>query len=221
MAQLTLSARIREKKGKGAARALRRDNQVPAIFYGPNTEPLMLAVKYPDLQGIVRHTTGKDIILDLQIESDNGGDIRKVLLKELQIDPIKDTFFHADFYEISMDKEITVDIPIRLVNTPLGVTEGGVLQHVRRKITISCLPDKLVEYIDMDVSGLEIGDALHIRDIVLPEDIKTSQEDHLTIAVVQAPAVIAEEEEEVEEEEVEEVEGAEKEVKDETDAGSE
>jgi len=181
----------------------------------------MLAVKYSDLQGVVRHTTGENIILDLQIESDNGGDIRKVLLKELQIDPIKDTFFHADFYEISMDKEITIDIPIRLVNTPAGVIEGGVLQHVRRKITISCLPDKLVEYIDVDVSGLEIGDALHIRDIVLPEDIKTSQEDHLTIAVVQAPAVIAEEEEEVEEEEVEEVEGAEKEVKDETDAGSE
>jgi large subunit ribosomal protein L25 len=128
-----------------------------------------------------------------------------VMLKELQTDPIKDTYIHADFYEISMDKVITVDIPVRLVNTPLGVTNGGILQHVRREITISCLPDQLIESVDVDVSELDIGDAAHISDIYLPEGIQTAQETNLTVAVVVAPTVAEEVEEEVEEE----IEGAE------------
>ena len=93
------------------------------------------------------------------------------MLKELLMDPIKDTCLHADFYEISMDKEITVDIPIRLINTPEGVALGGILQHIRRELTISCMPDKLVDYLELDVADLEIGDSLHIRDIELPEGI--------------------------------------------------
>ncbi len=110
-----------------------------------------------------------------------------------------------------MDKEITVDISIHLVNTPEGVDEGGILQHVRRELTVTCLPDKLVEHLEVDVSGLNIGDSIHIEDIALPEGIKTSHEGHLTVATVVAPSVIAEPVEEVEEEELEE--GAEAEEK--------
>jgi large subunit ribosomal protein L25 len=97
-----------------------------------------------------------------------------------------------------------------LINTPKGVKDGGILQHVRRELNISCLPDKLIEFIEVDVSALEIGGSLHIRDINLPEGITTLQEDKLTIAVVVAPSVSAVEEEEEEEEEGLE-EGAEKE----------
>jgi len=201
MAQITLSARIRKDKGKGAARKLRRADQIPAIFYGPNAKPVMLAVNYFDLQGILKETAGENIILGLEIESDSGRDTRTVILKELQTDPIKDIYFHADFHEISMDKEITVDIPIRLINSPIGVENGGILQHVRRDLACSCLPDKLVDVLELDVSGLDIGDSLHARDLELPEGITSLEEDHLTIAVVAAPTVI---EEEVEEEEVEE-----------------
>jgi large subunit ribosomal protein L25 len=210
MAQITLSARIREAKGKGAARKLRRANQIPAIFYGPNAKPVKLAVNYSDLHGILKQTAGENIILGLEIESDSGRDTRTVMLKELQTDPIEDIYFHADFYEISMDKEITVEIPIRLINTPIGVTNGGILQHVRRDVTCSCLPDKLIDVLELDVSGLDIGGSLHARDLELPEGITSLEEDHLTIAVVAAPTVVEEEvvEEEVEEEGVEE-EGAE------------
>jgi large subunit ribosomal protein L25 len=129
------------------------------------------------------------------------------MLKELQIDPVEDIYLHADFYEISMDREVTVNIAVRLINTPSGVTKGGVLQHVRREITISCLPDNLVEHIDIDVSELAIGDSIHIEDVDLPEGITTAQEGHLTVAVVAAPTVIVEEVEEVEE--LEEIEGEE------------
>jgi len=207
MDQPVLAAQVRKSKGKGAARRLRRDNKVPAIFYGPKTEPVMLAVDYPELNRIMKHSSGDNVIIDLQFQSDHGAETRKVMLKELLLDPIKDTCLHADFYEISMDKEITVDIPIRLINTPEGVALGGVLQHIRRELTISCLPSNLVDFFELDVESLQIGESLHIRDIEIPEGITSLDEDHLTVAIVAAPTVVEEEEEE--EEGVEGVEGVE------------
>ncbi|MBW1828061.1 MAG: 50S ribosomal protein L25 [Deltaproteobacteria bacterium] len=209
MDQPVLAAQVRKSKGKGAARRLRRDNKVPAIFYGPKTEPVMLAVDYPELNRIMKHSSGDNVIIDLQFQSDHGAETRKVMLKELLLDPIKDTCLHADFYEISMDKEITVNIPIRLINTPEGVALGGVLQHIRRELTISCLPSNLVDFFELDVESLQIGDSLHIRDIEIPEGITSLDEDHLTVAIVAAPTVVEEEEEEEEEEGVEGVEGEE------------
>ena len=207
MARYKLPVRIRDDKGKGAARGLRRNSLIPAIFYGPKTNPLKLVANYPDLEKILKQTSGESLIFDLEIETDKGSDTRIVMLKELQMNPVDDTYLHADFYEISMDRELTVDISVRLINTPLGVTKGGILQHVRREITISCLPDRLVDHIDVDVSRLDIGDSIHIEDIELPEGIKTSQEGRLTVAVVAAPTVVSEAIEEVEEfEEGEEIE---------------
>jgi large subunit ribosomal protein L25 len=196
MDQPVLAAQVRKSKGKGAARRLRRDNKVPAIFYGPKTEPVMLAVDYPELNRILKHSSGDNVIIDLQFQSDHGAETRKVMLKELLLDPIKDICLHADFYEISMDKEITVNIPIRLINTPEGVALGGVLQHIRRELTISCLPSNLVDFFELDVESLQIGDSLHIRDIEIPEGITSLDEDHLTVAIVAAPTVQEEEEEE-------------------------
>ena len=196
-----LHARTRQMKGKGAAKKLRNSNQIPAVFYGPNREPLKLAMDYPELEGFIKRTGGENIILDLRVKSDGGTEALNVILKDLQVDPIKDTYLHADFYEISMDKEITVNLPIHLINTPAGIEEGGILQHVRRELTVSCLPGKLIEVLEVDVSQLEIGDSVHIRDLVLPEGITSLDEEDLTIAVLAAPTVEPEEavEEEVEE----------------------
>jgi len=209
MDQPRVSARVRKNKGKGAVRKLRKDNVIPAIFYGPQTEPVMLAVDYPELESLIKQGRAENVILDLQMQTDYGTENRKAILKDVLIDPVKDTVLHVDFYEISMDREITVDIPIRLTNTPVGVTDGGVLQQIRRQLTISCLPDKMIDALEMDVSGLAIGDSLHVEDIELPEGINSLDEGHLTIAVVAAPTVV---EEEVEEEALEEEEVAEEEV---------
>jgi len=203
MSQPVIAARIRKNKGKGAARKLRKNNQIPAIFYGPKTEPVMLTVDYSELKDVMKRGTAENVVIDLHVQSDQGTETRKAMLKDLLMDPVKDTFIHADFYEISMDKKITVGVPIRLVNTPVGAAEGGILQHVRRELTISCMPGKLIDFLDIDVSGLNIGDSLHVRDIELPEGITTAEEEHLTVAVVAAPTVTPEVvEEEVEAEEV-------------------
>jgi large subunit ribosomal protein L25 len=207
MDQPKLSVRIREAKGKGAVRKLRRNDQIPAIFYGPKTSPMMLAVDYPELERVLKQSSGENVILDLLVETDKGTETRKAMLKDLIIDPVKENCLHVDFYEISMDREITVDIPIRLTNTPVGVADGGVLQQVTRQLTISCMPDKMIDALELDVSALAIGDALHVKDIELPEGIKTEEEALLTVALVAAPTV--EEEPVVEEEAVEEAAAAE------------
>jgi len=211
MEQPLLVARVRKTKGKGAAKKLRKIAQVPAVFYGPKTESVMLAVDYPELERLLKQGSSDNVILDLQVQSDQGSETHKAIIKDLLIDPVKDIYLHADFYEISMDKEITVDVPIRLVNSPVGVTEGGILQHIRRKLNISCLPDKMIDALELDVSGLAIGDSLHVEDIDLPEGIVSLEEGHLTVATVAAPTIVEEEEEEVIEEELAEGEVAESE----------
>jgi large subunit ribosomal protein L25 len=198
MAQPILAATIRKTTGKGAARKLRRNNQVPAVFYGPGTESIMLALDYPELERLLKQTRGENLIVDLKVTSDSGTESKKAILKDLQIEPVKETFLHADLYEISMDKEITVDIQIQLMNTPVGVTNGGILQQIKRELTITCLPDELIDSFQLDVSGLDIGDSIHVEDIELPAGITSEEESSLTVAVVAAPTVAAEEEEEEE-----------------------
>jgi len=190
MAQLTLSARVREYQGKEAARKLRKNNEIPAIFYGPNTQPIKLSVGLQDLQKVLKQSSSENIILGLQIVSDGGTDTRTVMLKELQSDTVRPIYYHADFYEISMDKELTLNIPIHLVNIPVGIGKGGILEHVKRDLTVTCLPSKLTERIEVDVSSLDIGDSLHVRDVQLPDGIRSEEDADLAIAVVAAPSVV-------------------------------
>ena len=197
---LTLAAHIREERGKGAARRIRESGRIPAVFYGPKTSPVALAVDYPELEEVLKKAGSENVILDLVMKSSKGSEKRKTMIKELQVDAISQKPIHADFYEISMDQEITVNVAINLINTPIGVTNGGIQQQVRREITISCLPDKLVEKIDLDVSELDIGDSYHISDIDLPEGVRSELEEHLTVVTVAAPTM----EREIEEEELEE-----------------
>jgi large subunit ribosomal protein L25 len=223
MNDLTLSARIRTETGKGAARRLRQNKQVPAIFYGPGADPVMLTVQDIHLLRLKKAGKGENAILDLNIETDQGEISKKVMVKELVVDPIKNNFIHADFYEISNDRELTLPIHIRLQNVPVGVTEGGgILQQIRRELVISCFPDKLVELLEVDVAHLDIGDKLRIRDLELPEGMRAMDEGHLTVAVVNVKGAVEEEEEEIEElegeegEATEETDGSEKETAEES-----
>jgi large subunit ribosomal protein L25 len=197
MPQLSLAARVRTDAGKSAARKLRREDQVPAIFYGPNSQPVMLAVKYLDLKTLLKSASSENVIFELQIESGQGTENKTVMLKELQVDPIKPIYYHADFYEISMDKELTLNVPVHLVGTPAGAAKGGILQHVKRDVSVSCLPGNLVEFLEVDVTALDIGDAVHVKDLALPAGMKTAEDADTTIAVVTAPHVVAEKVEEV------------------------
>jgi large subunit ribosomal protein L25 len=182
---------------------------IPAVFYGPHADTTLLTVSYADLQKLIKQARTENIIFDLQIESQGGTQTKKVLLKELQSDPLKEIYQHADFYEISMDKELTVKVPVRLVNIPVGVGKGGVLQHTRRELLVSCLPDRIPEYIEVDVANLDIGQSIQVKDIQFGEGITSRLDGQVSVAGVVAPSAVPEKAE-VKEEAVEGEEGAEK-----------
>jgi large subunit ribosomal protein L25 len=213
MDTLPLSSEVRTQTGKGSARKLRSAGKLPAILYGPEIDAVMLTLDCAELMKALQGKSPENILLDLRIDSDEKGKPKKVMIKEIQRDPVKRDYLHVDLFEISLKKELEVDIPIHLVNTPIGVTQGGILQHVRREVKVSCMPDDLVDKIEIDVSGLDIGQSLHMEDISLPSGLKSLEDGDVTVLTVVAPTIAAEEEEveeeEVEEEKVEETEGEE------------
>ncbi|NLA74845.1 MAG: 50S ribosomal protein L25, partial [Deltaproteobacteria bacterium] len=158
MERYQLAVKVRETRGKEAAKKMRQQMKIPGIFYGANSEPVMVTFKEGELRRILKNTASKNIIMGLQIESSEGTDSKVVILKELQLNPLKNSYLHADFCEISMDKELTLNVPVILINTPAGAALGGILQAVRRELEIRCLPDKVIEKLEVDVSGLGIGD---------------------------------------------------------------
>ena len=168
----------------------------------------MLSIDYTQIKQILKGKSAENIIFDLSIDSDEKSQSKKVMIKELQRDPVTRDYLHVDFYEIAMGKELEVEIPVHLINTPIGVSEGGILELARRGLRVSCMPEDMVDKIDIDVSGLDIGQSLHIKDIAFPPGLKSTDDENLTIATVIAPIPTAEEEE-VEEEEVEKPEGEE------------
>ena len=204
MDTIQLSSEIRTQTGKGSARTLRSTGKLPAILYGPETDTIMLTLDCTELEKALKGKSAESVLLDLRIDSGKKGQSKKVMIKEVQRDPVKRDYLHVDLFEISLKKELEVDIPIHLVNTPIGVTEGGILQHVRREVKVSCMPDDLVDKIDVDVSDLDIGQSLHIGDISFPSGLKSLEDADVTVLTVVAPRVDEVEEEEVEGEEVEE-----------------
>ena len=205
MATIQLDSKKRTMTGKGSARKLRSGGRLPVILYGPETSPIMLSLDYKQLQKILRGKSAENIIFDLKADSNEKNQSKRVMIKEIQKDPVTRDYLHVDFYEISMEKELEVDIPVYLINTPIGVSEGGILEHTRRELKISCMPKNLVDKIEVDVSGLDIGQSLHVEDITLPPGLKSIEDGDLTIATVGAPTI----EEETVEEEVEKAESEE------------
>ncbi len=205
MKENTLKAEIRKKTGKGAARKERAQGKIPGVVYGEGSEPVAFTVSDYDLTQMITKSTKSSIILDLELE---GGDTRKVLLTDLQTDPVQSDILSVDFLQISMDKEIVIQVPVELQGTPDGVkNQGGILQPIRRVVEISCLPGDIPDKITLDVSEMQIGDTLHVEDLKF-EKFTIREEPHLSICTVVAPTVVKEKIEEVEGEELAEGEEA-------------
>jgi large subunit ribosomal protein L25 len=205
METVALNARSRKETGKGVARSLRRQALIPAVFYGPKVDPVPLALGAKEVEKVVSSEAPENILIDLNIENGEATESHRAMIKEIQVDPVKQTILHVDLYAISMDQKISLEIPISLTGTPVGVTEGGILQQVSRTIEVSCLPDQIPETLVLDVSDLVIGDSLHVNDLDIPEGVELLVEEKLTVATVVPPT----KEEEIEPEILEEEEGEE------------
>ena len=183
-----LTAEIREGVGKEKAKKLRAKGLIPAIFYGPKSQTISLVIDSKELSKALQTEAGENVLIDLDIQKGNQSDRKVVMLKDIQIDPLQRITLHTDFYEVTMDEMVTVEVPVHLIGKPEGTKVGGILEQVRRVIQIQCLPGDIPKSIDVDVSSLKIGDSIHVQDIQV-EKAKIISDTNFTIATVVPPVV--------------------------------
>ena len=210
MANLTaFAAEPRDRAGKGAARATRREGRVPAVIYGNKEDPVLISVDPIDLVKQI-NTPG---FFARVYEVDVSGYKHRVLARDLQLDPVSDQPIHLDFMRFSSATRLNIDVQVVFENEDEcpGLRMGGVLNVVRFAVELRCRPDSIPECLTADLSGMEIGDSLHISAIKLPEDVDLTITDRdFTVATIAAPTIVEEVEEDVDGEEGEEgVEAAE------------
>ena len=199
MERIELQTTVRKSTGNSPARGLRRSGYIPAVLYGPKTDPILLSVNVKDLEEVFKQGNVLQVILDLVIQ--NGKKITKAaMVKELQTHPVSGHFIHIDFYEIDMKRQINVMVPVITKGHSVGVENGGMLDIVRREIELLCLPGDIPDAIEIDITDLDVGDSIHVEDIPLGENIEISADVNFTVVTVLTPKV---EEEVVEEEEAE------------------
>jgi large subunit ribosomal protein L25 len=189
-----LVATVRDRVGKGAARALRREHKIPAVIYGEGKPAMPIALPHKDVS---LKLLGGGFLTTL-VTIDVGGEKVLVLPRDYQVDPVRDTLTHVDFFRIGRGTRITVEIPVQFINETAspGLKRGGVLNIVRHEVEVECPADSIPEHIVCDLTGLDIGDSLHISAVKLAEGVSpTIQERDFTIATIAAPAGLKEEDE--------------------------
>jgi large subunit ribosomal protein L25 len=190
MAVVSFSATARDSKGKGAARSLRRQGQVPAVIYGHGRDPLSLSLNARDLDKLLSHIQAESTVIDISV----GGQTAKTLIREIQRHPIKRQILHVDFQALVAGELVTVNIPIVLEGIPEGVKlEGGVLDQTLRELEIECDPSDIPDHAELDVTAMVIGDSLHVSDIKLPANVKILDDPETSVAVLAAPRAVIEE----------------------------
>lgn len=187
MEQVTIRAQKRAKTGKGSARATRRAGNIPAVVYSHFEEPVAIALDPKELhKAVTSSERGFNTVLSIDI---GNGASKTALLKDWQVDPMSRALLHADFLEIRMDEQLPANVPIKLVGKAPGVVAGGILNQIRRDLTVRCLPGNIPVEFEVDVSNLQVNDALHVSDLVPPEGVEIPYNNDFTIAVVTPPEV--------------------------------
>jgi len=204
MKEIAIAATARTGIGKGPARQARRDGNIPAVVYGPEIESMSVSVPEREFRAAMKaaHTSS---ILSLNVD----GKENKVVLRELQRDPVTNKVVHLDFHAISMSKPINVSLPIKFIGVPRGVkTDGGIMQATMREMEISCLPADIPDHFEIDVTDLGIGDSLHVGNLSIP-NVEILEPKSRTVVVISAPTVIKSEATAAEGAEIAAAEGAE------------
>ena len=184
---LTLPAEARERAGKGASRALRREGRTPAVIYGGKEEPTMIHV---ELKELVRHL-GTGHFMNSIVIIEIGGQTVRTLPKDVAFHPVTDRQTHVDFLRLTGDSKVEVSVPVVFVNEEAspGLKKGGVLNIVRHELELLCPNADIPEEIEVDVTGKDLGDSIHISDVTLPAGVTSVITDRdFTIATVVAPS---------------------------------
>lgn len=188
MKEVVLTAQARPGQGKGSARKIRQSGSIPGVLYGPEVKPLNISLNPAELAAMIRREKRTNMLIDLNVGEEKNA--RKVIIRELQRDPITGAYEHVDFYQVSMKKKLHLAVHVHLAGIASGVrNSGGIMEHVTREIEIACLPSDIPERVEVDVSALEIGDSVHVRDLKI-EKVEILTDLHQTIATVVPPTII-------------------------------
>jgi large subunit ribosomal protein L25 len=185
---LELEAVLRQKTGKGGARSVRRDLMVPGVLYGPKTATTSLAVSSLQLEKFLRDIHGESKLITLKIGEDEP---KQVLIREVQTHPYRRRFLHIDFYEVPLDQAITVEVVVELVGDSVGVQKGGELNLIQRTLAVRCLPNEIPESIKIDISNLDLGEMLHVEDLVAEASYVFDEDPSTGVVGVEGPEASA------------------------------
>ncbi len=189
MSSATLSATLRSDTGKGVARKLRQNGEIPAVIYGHAREPQALTINAREFDRLIRTVAYGSTVIELDL----GGTPARSLIREIQRHPFKKQVMHVDFQEVVAGETITLKCPIVYHGTPYGVrVDGGIFDQILHELTIEALPSNIPDHINIDVSDVHVGKPLHISDLKLPEGIKVMDDAGLTVCIVQPPKQAAE-----------------------------
>jgi large subunit ribosomal protein L25 len=186
VSETALVVEAREAIGKGAARKLRAAGKIPAILYGRGRDSLPLALDPRALDRILR-SSGANTLLDLTVEGHPEVKDTVALVKDLQRDPLRGSIVHADLYAVDLTRAVTVDVPIHLVGKARGLDFGGILEHTLREVALECLPRAIPESIEVEISHLEVGDVIHVRELTLPEGVTLVTDGDLGVVHIALP----------------------------------
>lgn len=187
-----IKAQRRTAAGSGAARQLRRSGFVPATIYGQAKQAESLQIEEKALRTVLgQHAPGSSFVVDINIDAADGKKAEKLLaiVQARQSDPLTKQLLHVDFHSVSADEEIHATLNLEFVGTPKGAKAGGLLNTILHTVEVTAKPDALPEQIEVDVSGLNIGDAFHIGDLKLPKGVKAVGDPVTTIVTLVEPRV--------------------------------
>jgi large subunit ribosomal protein L25 len=164
-----LNAELRTDKGKGASRRLRHAGKVPAIIYGGNQDPEALSLSHNELLRNLEHEAFYSHILTVK----TGSSTTSAILRDLQRHPSKPVILHVDLQRVRADEALRTQVPLHIIgeDTCPGIKAGGLVSHDQTEVEIECLPKDLPEFIEVDISGMEVGDTLHLSDLNVPEGV--------------------------------------------------
>lgn len=183
--EIVLTVEPRDARGRSEVRKLRAEGLLPGVIYGAGIEPLALSVPRSDLLRVL-HAHGAHPLVTIKV---NGGKEYLALVKDLQIDAVRQTALHVDFHRVQEDKPVQTEVEIVLTGTPEGVKLGGILEQIVRTVAIEALPRALPEHIDFDVSAMVVGDTVRVGDLAAPAGVTILADAEQTLATVVAPRV--------------------------------
>jgi large subunit ribosomal protein L25 len=183
--QAKLTVQKRAEVGRNAIKKVRKQGLIPGVIYGVGQEPINLEVNGRQLSTVLARASSENILLELEIVDGDNKHNSLAMIQEVQHHPLQRQILHVDFHAVSANEKITAEVPIEAVGEPIGVkTGGGLLEHILRDLEVECLPGDLPERIQVDVSGLDLNQSIHVKDLQLPAGVEAVTDAELTVVAV-------------------------------------